>query len=463
MTPFLHNPTGHFVRRVFCLPTTNEKLIEPASESLYNAIRDGEMEDEKYFWVYCSERPTPKLHKLYTNLRYHSTSLEMVKTTTLSQTRQKDAPPSSNSAACFGFLDIKNENESTDGDVDVNDQTNSSMTNGIGAQDGNDHSEMASDARGSYNLRLKITQMERQLKDVDQLKNNLSKLATENRALHAEVVKLGHLVDGVKENGSHQPRQSESNVEQKKPDEIPSKLPGDKLPHPDIWCDLCEKRVVGVRYKCFVCPDFDLCEQCEKTGTHAKHPMCRLATADTPMFMVQPSNRWNFNDCHQELFLDQPNFLIVQHRALEKGFRTVRAELAVPNESGIFYYEVKIEVHRGGFLGIGLATKSLRLDKCVGQHANNTYAYGSDGTFWGHNVKGCELGIVVGCGLNMATRQIIYTRNGQRLDTAELLVSPSKLYACVTLSEPGDVIEANFGPKFKFNIAEEFEVAELRK
>uniref|UniRef100_A0A914H1V9 ZZ-type domain-containing protein n=1 Tax=Globodera rostochiensis TaxID=31243 RepID=A0A914H1V9_GLORO len=55
---------------------------------------------------------------------------------------------------------------------------------------------------------------------------------------------------------------------------------------PDIWCDLCEKRVVGVRYKCFVCPDFDLCEQCEKTGTHAKHPMCRLATADTPFLFT---------------------------------------------------------------------------------------------------------------------------------------------------------------------------------
>eukprot|EP00732_Lithocolla_globosa_P002342 Lithocolla_globosa_v1_NODE_1515_length_2519_cov_63.243101.p1 type:complete len:649 gc:universal NODE_1515_length_2519_cov_63.243101:460-2406(+) len=33
--------------------------------------------------------------------------------------------------------------------------------------------------------------------------------------------------------------------------------------HPNIVCDLCNKFVVGVRWKCGHCPDYDLCDNCE--------------------------------------------------------------------------------------------------------------------------------------------------------------------------------------------------------
>ncbi|XP_068933835.1 sequestosome-1 isoform X3 [Petaurus breviceps papuanus] len=43
--------------------------------------------------------------------------------------------------------------------------------------------------------------------------------------------------------------------------------------HPNVICDGCNGPVVGSRFKCTVCPDYDLCSTCEGKGLHKEHNM----------------------------------------------------------------------------------------------------------------------------------------------------------------------------------------------
>jgi len=43
--------------------------------------------------------------------------------------------------------------------------------------------------------------------------------------------------------------------------------------HWGVTCDGCQGSVVGLRFKCEVCPDFDLCEGCKGKNIHSEHPL----------------------------------------------------------------------------------------------------------------------------------------------------------------------------------------------
>merc|ERR1712013_115616 len=65
---------------------------------------------------------------------------------------------------------------------------------------------------------------------------------------------------------------------EKKSEDISSK---ESQIHPGIVCDGCEKTpIVGHRYKCVVCDDFDLCGSCEAAGCHPGHNMIRISNPE---------------------------------------------------------------------------------------------------------------------------------------------------------------------------------------
>jgi len=50
-----------------------------------------------------------------------------------------------------------------------------------------------------------------------------------------------------------------------------------KVEHTRVECDGCScAPIKGIRYKCSVCHDYDLCEVCEAKGTHPEHPMVKI-------------------------------------------------------------------------------------------------------------------------------------------------------------------------------------------
>ncbi|XP_063303977.1 sequestosome-1 isoform X1 [Pelobates fuscus] len=60
------------------------------------------------------------------------------------------------------------------------------------------------------------------------------------------------------------------------------------LIHPNVTCDGCNGPVVGNRYKCLICPDYDLCSTCEGKGVHKEHNMIMFATP----LQNFPRGRW---------------------------------------------------------------------------------------------------------------------------------------------------------------------------
>ncbi|XP_052864681.1 protein ref(2)P [Anopheles cruzii] len=56
--------------------------------------------------------------------------------------------------------------------------------------------------------------------------------------------------------------------------------PDDRPVHSRVVCDVCDTIIIGHRYKCMTCDDYDLCMRCEGNYRHKEHIMVRLPTPD---------------------------------------------------------------------------------------------------------------------------------------------------------------------------------------
>lgn len=50
----------------------------------------------------------------------------------------------------------------------------------------------------------------------------------------------------------------------------------EKILHPGVVCDVCDKHIRGFRFKCMQCRDYDLCTDCMTQGNHSQHYMVRM-------------------------------------------------------------------------------------------------------------------------------------------------------------------------------------------
>ncbi|KAK7485606.1 hypothetical protein BaRGS_00023181 [Batillaria attramentaria] len=70
----------------------------------------------------------------------------------------------------------------------------------------------------------------------------------------------------------------------------------EKVFHPGVVCDGCEGSIYGPRYKCIVCPDYDLCSTCEQKGIHPEHDKFKITHPQTGggagMFVPPHFRRW---------------------------------------------------------------------------------------------------------------------------------------------------------------------------
>ncbi|KAL3079167.1 hypothetical protein niasHT_036220 [Heterodera trifolii] len=184
-------------------------------------------------------------------------------------------------------------------------------------------------------------------------------------------------------------------------------------------------------------------------------------------------NVWDANACHENLQISGNKSLTIiykENHDNKLGWRSVFAKhpILLNDSSDIFYFEISIGKIKDSLIFGFAIKKQTKLDEKISSR-EGTYAYencgcrdGGHGTFYiDGRTKGnlfkysYAVNDVIGVGINLAHRQIIFTKNGKFFDSFfvdNFPESSDSLYPFVSLMSAGDEIEANFGPKLKFNL-----------
>ncbi|KAL3073370.1 hypothetical protein niasHS_015396 [Heterodera schachtii] len=182
---------------------------------------------------------------------------------------------------------------------------------------------------------------------------------------------------------------------------------------------------------------------------------------------VKRPNCWDANACHYDIEIADAQRLTAAIQKWEGDrmiFRSVFAKHSLRYATttdfhNIFYFEILVIRMRWTIL-FGFSVKQLMpLNEKI-QDYTGTYVFSNCGEFWANGSRKGETakfsrGDVVGIGVDFGTRQIFFTKNGQRLGFTHTLdldcsVDFDHLFPFATLLSFEDKIEANFGPNFKF-------------
>jgi len=109
----------------------------------------------------------------------------------------------------------------------------------------------------------------------------------------------------------------------------------DPVSHEGIYCDVCEFPITGIRYKCSVCRDYDLCEDCERLENvhNIEHPLLKIRTPLPNAYQTIHTVSSSLHSCRDELVrvLNQPQvaytvdqaqfYLLEMNKQLEKLYK----------------------------------------------------------------------------------------------------------------------------------------------
>ncbi|XP_053570732.1 ran-binding protein 9 isoform X1 [Bombina bombina] len=174
-----------------------------------------------------------------------------------------------------------------------------------------------------------------------------------------------------------------------------------------------------------------------------------------------PPRAWSPRDKCSYLGLSHGNLRVHYkgHGKTSKDAASVRATHPIPAACGIYYFEVKIiSKGRDGYMGIGLSTQGVNLNRLPGWDKHSYGYHGDDGHSFCSSGTGqpygptFTTGDVIGCCVNLIDNTCFYTKNGHSLGIAFTDLPPN-LYPTVGLQTPGEVVDANFGQTpFVFDI-----------
>ncbi|XP_030594640.1 sequestosome-1 isoform X2 [Archocentrus centrarchus] len=101
--------------------------------------------------------------------------------------------------------------------------------------------------------------------------------------------------------------------------------------HPNVTCDGCEGPVVGTRFKCSVCPNYDLCSSCQAQGKHTEHALLPIWHP----FQWFPRGKWmkRMRHCMWNLNQNQPQAQNLDQDQNQAGPSKPAADGSTPSAS----------------------------------------------------------------------------------------------------------------------------------